>query len=146
MPKRPPSSSSGSLVPGGNACSMMACRNAWQARSTRVDFLLISVPPDFNDAEPASSIAKSGVRYHSELYTRCRKISRYARIIGSAAPKICARLSAKKPDNPQQPKELYRRPNCIHDCSADGAGERKMQENVIKLQLNQQQLELMDRT
>src|SRR5580704_3480283 len=41
MPKRAPSSSSGNFVPGGNACSMIAWRNALQAKSTRVDFLLI---------------------------------------------------------------------------------------------------------
>jgi hypothetical protein len=29
------------LVPGGKACSIMACRSALQAKSTRVDFLLI---------------------------------------------------------------------------------------------------------
>src|ERR1700720_139247 len=41
MPNRVPSSSSGNFVPGGSACSIIARRSARQAKSTRLDFLLI---------------------------------------------------------------------------------------------------------
>ena len=45
MPKCAPSSSSGSLVPGVSACSMMAWLSARHANSTREDFLLIQATP-----------------------------------------------------------------------------------------------------